>query len=191
MLTYTGYKAPCQRSLGVAATWGAILLLTLAAGCSRPSKSSTVKPASAYRVDMFTITADINGYLAANTPDDTTHEELQATVGEMAHDYTKLAAEAGPFQGKTGDDEYGDIAALAEDGVIVTGNLASALAADPAKHADAPARLAAAVEDWVAFNDELERWATEETPYEANRWWEAPAWRRAAGAADEGTTHDE
>lgn len=190
MFTHISNRVRSTRLRAVAAAWGVVILITIAAGCSRGSKSSTIKSAPAYRADLFAITESINDYLAANTPDDTSHEELQASVGGMAHDYTKLAAEAGPFKGKTGEPEYGVVAALAEDGVIVTGNLASALAADPAKHPDAPSKLAAAIEDWVAFNDELARRATDETPFNPERWWEAPVWRRAAGAPDDGMPND-
>lgn len=96
-----------------------------------------------------------------------------------------LAAEAGPLQGKTGDAEYGAVAARAEDGVIVAGNLAGALAADPAKRPDAVSTLASAVGDWVAFNNELADDASAEVPFGPNRWWESPPWRRALGTESE------
>ncbi len=156
--------------------------LTACRGAKGPPQ---VKPAEAYRADLFAITEKINLYLSANTPEDTARRELQETVGALAREYAVLAVEAGPLQGKTGDDQYGVVAAQAEDGEIVAGNLASALAADPAKKPSAVENLAAAVDDWKAFNDELSLKATADVPFEAGRWWEAPPWRRALGTPSE------
>lgn len=155
------------------------------AGCRAAKGPSTVKPSSAYRADIFAITTKINDYLSANTPEDTARRELQQTVGAMAHEYAMLAAEARPLQGKTGDDTYGDVAAQAEDGEIVAGNLAGALAIDPAKKPDAATDLAAAVDDWATYNDELASHGTAGAPFEPNRWWETPPWHRILGTGGE------
>jgi predicted small lipoprotein YifL len=164
-----------------------IFLITYAAlatlaGCGGTKGPSQVKPAEAYRADLFAITEKINAYLSANTPEDTARRELQETVGALAREYAALAVEAGPLQGKMGDEEYGVVAAQAEDGEIVAGNLAGALAADPTKKPSAGDDLAAAVGDWKTFNDELSLKASEDLPFNAERWWEAPPWRRALGA---------
>jgi hypothetical protein len=146
-------------------------------GCRAAKGPSTVKPPSAYRADVFSITAKINDYLSANTPEDTARRELQQTVGAMAHEYAMLAAEARPLQGKTGDDTYGEVAAQAEDGEIVAGNLAG----DPARKPDATTSLTAAVDDWATYNDELASHGTAGVPFEPNRWWDTPPWRRILG----------
>lgn len=175
-------KYPRAKRLGVSivilawATWPAF------AGCRAAKGPSSVKSAPAYRADLFAVTKKINDYLSANTPEDTARRELQQTVGAIAHEYAMLAAEAGPLQGKTGDAEYGEVAAQAEDGEIVAGNLAGALAADPQKKPDAVSDLAAAVGDWTTYNDELVSRGGAEVTFEPNRWWETPAWRRALGA---------
>jgi hypothetical protein len=156
--------------------------LAAAGGACRQPPPSSVKPAEAYRADLAGVTAQLNDYLAENSPDNTSREELHQTVGDIAHRYTKLAAEARPLRGKTGEPAYGVVAALADDGAIVAGNLAAAVTADPARHPEAAAKLAAAVADWVAYNDELAESASAETPFEPNPWWELPAWRRAQGA---------
>ncbi|HUV86401.1 MAG TPA: hypothetical protein VMX79_04750 [bacterium] len=164
------------------------------AGCRAVKGPSQIKAASAYRADLFHITEKINAYLAENTPEDTQRRELQQTVGATAHEYAMLAAEAGPLQGKTGDAEYGEIAARAEDGEIVAGNLAGALAADPAQKPEAVPTLAAAVDDWVAYNDELASRGNADAPFKPNRWWETPPWRRTLGTGGEpglGTEHGE
>jgi len=155
------------------------------AGCRGSKEPSAVKSPAAYRRELFETTQKINDFLATNTPENTPRAELQQAVGEMAHEFTMLAAEAGPLQGKTGDAEYGAVAARAEDGVIVAGNLAGALAADPAKRPDAVSTLASAVDDWVAFNNELVDDASAEVPFGPNRWWETPPWRRALGTESE------
>lgn len=159
--------------------------------CAGAKKPSGVKPASAYRADLRAATEKINLYLSDNTPEDTPRDELQQAVGKLAQAYPKIGAEAAPLQGKTGDPAYGAVAIDAEDGVIVAGNLASALAADPAKHADAAANLKAAVNDWVAFNEGL----TEDggdAPFDPTRWWEDPVWRDAtAGGADDERREEE
>jgi len=121
--------------------------------------------------------------------EDTPRDELQQAVGKLAQAYPKIAAEAAPLQGKTGDPAYGAVAIDAEDGVIVAGNLASALAADPAKHADAAANLKDAVDDWVAFNDGLTRDGGE-IPFKPTRWWEDRAWRDAAAAGPAGANEE-
>lgn len=154
-------------------------------GCRAAKGPSTVKPPSAYRADLFHITEKINAYLAENTPEDTQRRELQQTVGATAHEYAMLAAEARPLQGKTGDAEYGEIAARAEDGEIVAGNLAGALAVDPAKKPDAVPNLAGAVDDWVAYNDELASRDNADAPFKPNRWWATPPWRRVLGTGGE------
>lgn len=159
-----------------------VALAALSGGCGRSAPPSSLKPAEAYRGELYEITARLNDYLAENSPDNTGREELRQTVGDIAHEYTKLAAEARPLRGKTGEPAYGVVAALADDGVIVAGNLAGAVTADPARHPDATSRLAAAVADWIAYNDELAESASAETPFEPNPWWELPAWRRAQGA---------
>ncbi len=159
----------------------ACVALPTLAGCGRAKGPPQVKPAEAYRADLFAITEKINVYLSANTPEDTARRELQETVGALAREYAALAVEAGPLQGKTGEEEYGAVAAHAEDGEIVAGNLASALAADPAKKPSAAEDLAAAVGDWKTFNDELSSKATAAVPFEVKRWWESPPWRRAQG----------
>jgi hypothetical protein len=159
--------------------------LPMLAGCGKAKGPAQVKPAEAYRADLFAITEKINLYLSANTPEDTPRRELQETVGTLAREYAALAVEAGPLQGKTGDEEYGAVAAQAEDGEIVAGNLAGALAADPAKKPSAIDDLGAAVGDWKTFNDELSSKASRNLPFEARRWWEAPPWRRALGAPGE------
>jgi hypothetical protein len=151
------------------------------AGCRAAKGPSTVKAPSAYRAELFAITAKINDYLSANTPEDTARRELQQTVGGLAHEFAMLAAEARPLQGKTGDDAYGDVAARAEDGEIVAGNLAGALAIDPARKPNAAVNLVAAVDDWVTYNDELASHAAADAPFEPNRWWEAPPWLRVLG----------
>jgi hypothetical protein len=156
--------------IGACLAWGA---------CAGPKGTSEVKPASAYRDDLCAATEKINLYLADNTPADTPRDELQSTVGDLARAYPKISAEAAPLQGKTGDSDYGAVAIGAEDGVIVAGNLASALAADPAKHADAGAKLQAAVDDWVAFNEGLGR---DDGRFDPTRWWEEPVWREALGS---------
>jgi len=158
--------------------------LTLA-GCRASKGPEAVKPPSAYRADLFRVAEKINDYLAKNTPENTPPAELQQAVGEMAHEFTMLAAEARPLRGKTGDAEYGAVAARAEDGVIVAGNLAGALAADPAKRPDAVSTLAAAVDDWAAYNDELLNDASAGVPFGPNRWWETSPWRRALGTEDD------
>lgn len=160
-----------------------IFLITCAtlAGCGRAKGPPQVKPAQAYRADLFAITEKINAYLSANTPEDTARRELQETVGALAREYAALAVEAGPLQGKMGDEEYGVVAAQAEDGEIVAGNLAGALAADPAKKPSAVDDLAAAVSDWKTFNSELSLKVTADVPFEVEPWWEAPTWRRALG----------
>lgn len=157
------------------------VVLAAIGGCRRPPPASAVKPAEAYRAELFEITAQLNDYLAENSPENTGREELQQAVGDFGRRYTKLAAEARPLRGKTGEPAYGVVAALADDGVIVAGNLAGAVTADPARHPEATAELAAAVADWVAYNDELAKNAPVETPFRANPWWELPAWRRARG----------
>ncbi len=161
------------------ATWFAFV------GCRAAKGPPTVKSSSAYRADLFAITAQINDYLAANSPDDTARRELQQTVGAMAHEYTMLAAEAGPLQGKTGDAGYGTVAAQAEDGEIVAANLAGALAEDPAKKPTAVSDLASAVDDWATFNDEIASLSSADAPFEPNRWWDTPTWRRILGTGDE------
>jgi hypothetical protein len=148
-------------------------------GCAGSKETSDVKPASGYRGDLCAATERINVYLAGNTPRNTSRDELQQAVGELARTYPKIAAEAAPLQGKTGDSAYGAVAIDAEDGVIVAGNLASALAADPAKHADAGSNLKTAVDDWVAYNEGL---AQDDGAFNPTRWWEKPVWREATAA---------
>ena len=167
------------RAVILTALWGGACLAP--GGCTGSKKPSGVKPASAYRADLRAATEKINAYLAHNTPENTPRDELQQAVGKLAQAYPKIAAEAAPLQGKTGDPAYGAVAIDAEDGVIVAGNLASALAADPAKHADAAANLKDAVDDWVAFNDGLTRDGGE-IPFKPTRWWEDQVWRDAAAA---------
>jgi hypothetical protein len=175
------------RARRVAVLWRLLsfAICLVLAGCRASKGPAAVKPASAYRADLFQVAEKINDYLAKNTPGNTPRAELQQAVGEMAHEFTMLAAEAGPLRGKTGDAEYGAVAARAEDGVIVAGNLAGALAADPAKRPDAVSTLASAVDDWVAFNAELVDDATAAVPFGPNRWWETPRWRRALGTEGE------
>lgn len=155
------------------------------AGCRGSKESSAVKSPAAYQRELFETTQKINDFLATNTPENTPRSEMRQAVGEMAHEFTMLATEASPLQGKTGNPEYGAVAARADDGVIVAGNLAGALAADPAKRPDAVSTLASAVDDWVAFNDELVNDASAEVPFGPNRWWETPPWRRALGTEGE------
>jgi hypothetical protein len=152
--------------------------------CGGSREPGAVKTAAACRADLFEATENINVYLLKNTPENTARDELQQAVGEMAHRFTKLSAEAGPLQRKTGDEAYGAVAEQAEDGVIVAGNLASALAADPTKRPDATPRLAAAVDDWVAYNEELAGLGSAEVPFEPNRWWDAPPWRELVGGGE-------
>jgi hypothetical protein len=178
--------APCEKCARVKGLVTYILIVAWAlwptlTACRASKGPSSIKSSSAYRADLFAITAEINDYLAANTPDDTTRSELQQTVGVLAHEYAMLAAEARPLQGKMGDDEYGEVAARAEDGEIVAGNLAGALAIDPAKKPNAAANLVGAVDDWAAFNDELVSRSSAEVPFESNRWWETPPWQRILG----------
>lgn len=152
--------------------------------CGGSKGPPAVKPAAAYRTDLFEVTENVNRYLLKSTPENTARDELQQAVGEMAHRFTKLSAEAGPLQGKTGDAAYGAVATQAEDGVIVAGNLASALAADPAKRPDATPKLAAAIDDWVAYNEELAHLGSAEVPFEPSRWWDAPPWRELVGGGE-------
>lgn len=162
--------------------FGACLALV---ACAGSKEKSGLKPASAYRADLCAATEQINLYLNDNTPDNTPRDELQQAIGELARAYPKIAAEADPLQGKTGDSAYGAVAIDAEDGVIVAGNLASALAADPAKHADAAVNLKTAIGDWVAYNEGLRR---DDGSFDPTRWWEESAWREAfdaSGANDE------
>jgi len=163
---------------------GAACLLWAACGGSK--ELAPVKSASAYRAELRAAAEEINLYLNEHAPADTPRDELQRTVGGMAHAFPKIAAGAAPLERKTGDPAYGAVAGDAEDGVIVAGNLASALAADPAKHADATAKLEAAVEDWVAYN---EGFASAEggSSFEPTRWWETPGWRRFVAAGPPGT----
>jgi hypothetical protein len=181
------YFARFGRAVLVGASCGVICLAP--AACTGSKEPSGVKPASAYRADLRAATEKINAYLAHNTPADTPRDELQQAVGKLAQAYPKISAEAAPLQGKTGDPAYGAVAIDAEDGVIVAGNLASALAADPAKHADAAVNLKTATDDWVAFNEALTRDGGE-TPFNPTRWWEDPVWRDATAAgpprADDG-----
>jgi hypothetical protein len=182
---FTSYEAAARRPskcAHFALLWLFACIAMVACGGSKGPRA--VKSAAAYRADLFEVTENINGYLLKNTPENTARDELQQAVGEMAHQFTKLSAEAGPLQGKTGDAAYGAVAAQAEDGVIVAGNLASALAADPAKRPDAVPKLAAAMDDWVAYNEELARLATAEVPFEPSRWWDAPPWRELAGGRE-------
>ncbi|UCH79419.1 MAG: hypothetical protein JSU81_05560 [Candidatus Coatesbacteria bacterium] len=170
-----------RRAYVTAAAVGAALAAA-GVGCWRPAPASSVKPPEAYRADLYAITARLNDYLAENSPENTGRAELQQMVGDIAHEYTKLAAEARPLRGKTGEPAYGGVAALADDGAIVAGNLAGAVTADPERHSEATAKLAAAVADWVAYNDALAESASAGSPFEPNPWWELPAWRRARGA---------
>lgn len=173
-----GYARFAHGALARALCGAACLALGACAGSKGPSN---VKSASAYRADLYAATENINAFLSDNTPENTLRDELQQAVGELAHAYPKIAAAAAPLQGKTGDPAYGAVAIDAEDGVIVAGNLASALAADPAKHANAVAKLEAAIGDWVAYNEGLERDGGE-VAFNPTRWWEAPAWRDAMPA---------
>lgn len=184
---FMAVRGKCPRAKRLAAS---IVILACAAwpalaGCRAAKGPPAVKPSSAYRADLFAITAKINDYLSANSPEDTARRELQQTVGAMAHEYTMLAAEAGPLQGKTGDAGYGDVAAQAEDGEIVAANLAGALAEDPAKKPAASSDLASAVDDWAAYNDEIATRGGADAPFEPNRWWDAPPWRRILGTGGE------
>jgi len=175
---FTSNEAAARRPLKsalLASLWVCTCIAMAACGGSKGPPA--VKPAAAYRADLFEVTENINGYLLNNTPESAARDELQRAVGEMAHQFTKLSAQADPLQGKTGDAAYGALATQAEDGVIVAGNLASALAADPAKRPDAVPKLAAAIDDWVAYNEELARLASAEVPFEPSRWWDAPPWR--------------
>jgi hypothetical protein len=106
-------------ALARALYFGACLAL---GACAGSKGTSDVKPASAYRGDLCAATEKINGYLADNTPENTPRDELQQAVGELARAYPKIAAEAAPLRGKTGDSAYGAVAIDAEDGVIVAGN---------------------------------------------------------------------
>lgn len=166
---------------GVAAQAACLLACAALAACTGPKKTSGVKSASAYRAELCAASEKINLYLAENTPANTSRQELQQAVGELARAYSKISAEAAPLRGKTGDPAYAAVAGDAEDGVIVAGNLAAALAADPVKHADALAQLGAAVADWVAYLDALERDGGD--AFHPTRWWEEPAWREATAGA--------
>jgi hypothetical protein len=172
------FKSSAARLWARALAAGAGLAVAACGGAKGPA---TVKPPSAYRLELCAATENINLFLSENTPANTARDELQQTVGELARAYPKIAAEAAPLRGKTGDPGYGAVAIGAEDGVIVAGNLAAALAADPAKLPDAAPKLKAAIADWVAYNDGL---AGEggEVAFEPKRWWDAPAWRDAAAA---------
>ena len=167
-------------------TVGPVAAALVIAACAGPKGAPSVKPASAFRAEVHATAAAVNDYLAAHDPGNTAREEIRQTLGDRAHDFTVIAAQARPLQGKTGDKEYGRVAARAEDGVIVAGNLAGAVAADPAKMKDARANLARAVGDWAAFNETLAGEAGGGAPFTPRRWWEAPAWREAASAETAG-----
>jgi hypothetical protein len=182
---FTSYEAAARRpskSALFALLWFCTCIAMAACGGSKGPP--TVKPAAAYRADLFEVAEHINGYLSKNTPENTARDELQQAVGEMAHQFTKLGAEAAPLQGKTGDAAYGAVAKQAEDGVIVAANLAAALAADPARRPDATPKLAAAIDDWVAYNKELTHLARAEVPFEPSRWWDAPPWRELGAGGE-------
>lgn len=150
--------------------------------CARPPQPAQIKQPAEFRREVFDVTGRINNYLAAQNPSNTPRAELRDAVGALAHEYAMIAGEARPLRGKTGDEAYAIIASRCDDGVIVAGNLASALAANPAKHPEAYAELAAAIREWKEFNDDLAGMESGEADrFKPRPWWEDPAWREATG----------
>ena len=158
----------------------AFVCVCLLVACTRPPKPSTIKQPSVFRAETYAVTARINDYLATHNRANTPGVELQETVGSLAHEYVMIAGEARPLRGKTGDKAYAVIASRCDDGVIVAGNLASALAGDPAKRPQAPQELETAIRDWETFNEGLAAMEfVAEANFEPRPWWDDPVWREA------------
>jgi hypothetical protein len=148
--------------------------------CARPPKPSQIKQPWEFRRDVYDVTGKINDYLATQNPTNTPRSELRDAVGALAHEYAMIAGEARPLRGKTGDESYAVIASRCDDGVIVAGNLAAALASDPAKHPEARRELAAAAREWKIFNEDLAAMKfVEEKNFEPRPWWDDLVWREA------------
>jgi hypothetical protein len=173
----------------ITATAAAALLV---AGCGK--KGAEGPSADALKAEIAAVTGELNAYLDAHNFSNADAGALAAEAEEAAGKFGDLEKRAGEMKSQSGDEEYGDVGALAGEGRAKAEALAGALAAGPPMGDVAKmTALNDAVEEWVDYSDNVGASpagaATAETdeagyPGRGKRlgWWKNPDWARDRGS---------
>ena len=109
----------------------------------------------------------MNAYLDTHNFSNTDAGALAAELEKLAGKYGELEKQAQEMKSRSGDEQYGDLGALAGEGRAKAEALAGALAAGaPMGEADKVATLNDAVEEWVGYSDKVGASPGEAAPVE-------------------------
>ncbi len=180
----------------------AVLLL---AGCGK--KAAEGPAPDALKAEIAGVAGGLNAYLDTHNFSNTDAGALAAELEKLAGKYGELEKQAQEMKSRSGDEQYGDLGALAGEGRAKAEALAGALAAGaPMGEADKVATLNDAVEEWVGYSDKVGASPGEAAPVEGEEpgvaesaepgdtdepgypgkgrhlgWWKNPEWARDRG----------
>jgi hypothetical protein len=123
-------------------------------GCGR--KAAETPSVEELKGEVAAVAGELNAYMSDHNFSNTDAGALAGELTKLAGRYGELEKRAQDLKGKSGDEQYGDVAGLAGEGRAKAEVLASAVAAGPPMgQARKMAALNDAIGDWVDYNDRV------------------------------------
>jgi len=190
------------------------VILALAAGCAKKTASEETRTPDAVKAEAAALAGELDAYLGQHDFDNTEPAALTAQTRAISGKFAALQADAARLADTTGNKQFGDAAAVAEEGRATSDALAVAFAAgSPQGEADKADKLNAAITAWAAYTEAVAKYqpataltspAKTAAPPPAVKagtapttlpgkgrhlgWWKNPAWARDVAARATGAT---
>jgi hypothetical protein len=184
------------------------VILALGAGCAKKTASEGTRTPDAVKAEVAALAGELDAYLGQHDFENTEAAALTAQTRAISSKFAALQADAARLADATGNKQFEDAAAAAEEGRAASDALAAAFAAGPPQgDAGKADKLNAAVTAWAAYTDAVAKYqpatalaaaakttasppavkagtAATTLPGKGRHlgWWKNPAWARDVAA---------